>query len=165
MCRSAASNLGAGATRTGRRVRERGLSVRRCEVMGNPIPQTVLLVDDEPSIRTYVKSILQHEGLEVIVAGDGVDALALLRCLGRPVDLLITDIKMPRMMGTDLGRLVRTDYPTTPVVYISGDRLERDLHDPARQMVFVAKPFRAQILLDAVWSLLPAPASASASTI
>jgi two-component system cell cycle sensor histidine kinase/response regulator CckA len=90
--------------------------------MGQAVQQIVLLVDDESSTRTFVKCILQSEGLEVLEAGEGVDALALLRCLGRPVDLLVTDIKMPRMMGTDLARVVRTDYPTIPVVYISGER-------------------------------------------
>ena len=135
------------------------------EAMGNAVQQMVLLVDDEPSIRTYVKAVLQAEGLQVLEAGDGVDALALLRCLERPVDLLVTDIKMPQMMGTDLARAVRSDYPNTPVVYISGEHLERDLHDPLRQMIFLPKPFRRQNLLAAVRSILPASASTFASTI
>ena len=133
--------------------------------MGEPFQQTVLLVDDEATGRTFVKSVLECEGFQVFEAADGVDALVLLRSLGRTVDLLLTDVKMPRMTGAELAQAVRSEYPGTPIVYISGERLESELHKPLRRMVFLPKPFRAQNLLDAVRSVLPAPASISAPVI
>ena len=106
------------------------------KAMDKRLQQTVLLVDDEASVRAYVKTVLQGQGLNVLEAADGVDALGVLRCFGRAVDLLITDVQMPRMMGTDLVQAVRSDYPNIPVVYISGERLERELHNPPLRIVF-----------------------------
>jgi len=131
--------------------------------MGKPLQQTVLLVDDHASVRTFLMSFLQREGFQVLEAVDGVDALERLRCLGRAVDLLVTDVRMPRMMGTDLAQAVRSDYPHTPVVFISGEHLACEFHDPIRGTVFLPKPFRPQVLRDAIRSLLPAPASVSAA--
>jgi two-component system cell cycle sensor histidine kinase/response regulator CckA len=117
--------------------------------------QKVLLVDDEWSVRVYVANVLQGDGFDVLEAADGVDALALLLQMRGAVDVLVTDVQMPRMTGIDLVEKVKTEFPSIPVVYISGDHLTKELHNPSHCVVFVQKPFRPRAILDAVRSVIP----------
>jgi len=80
--------------------------------------QTVLVVDDEESIRTALQGILEDEGYSVIVANDGLDALSLLQ--SELPDLVLLDIWMPRLDGMEtLGRMKEL-YPELAIVMISG---------------------------------------------
>ena len=110
----------------------------------------VLLVDDEQAIRFFVSRILQREGFDVLEASDGCDACSLLRRIPGSVDLLVTDVRMPRMTGIELVETVKVESPAMPVVYISGDPLHDQLHDPSSRVVFLQKPFRPQAILDAI---------------
>jgi len=112
--------------------------------------QRVLLVDDELPVRTFIAKILQREGFEILEAGDGLDALAVLQQMSGDVDVLVTDIKMPRMTGIELVEKVKAEFPGVPVVYISGEHLQEQLHNPSRRVVFLQKPFRPQAMLDAI---------------
>jgi two-component system cell cycle sensor histidine kinase/response regulator CckA len=112
--------------------------------------QTALLVDDEKALRAYVGMILEREGFRVLEAGDGMDALALLRCLGGMVDVLITDVSMPRMSGIELVTTARMEFPKIPVIYVSGTLPQDGLHNPRSGMVFLQKPFPPQAIRDAV---------------
>ena len=67
---------------------------------------TVLVVDDALTVRELQRVILERAGFDVRVAGDGVDALALLQ--GEPVDLVLTDVEMPRMDGFELTMQIRS---------------------------------------------------------
>jgi two-component system cell cycle sensor histidine kinase/response regulator CckA len=80
----------------------------------------IVLADDDQQIRSFVKAILKAKGLDVHEAGDGQEAAEVLEKLGGLVDLLITDIKMPRMDGVTLATAVAEIYPTLPVLFISG---------------------------------------------
>ena len=126
------------------------------EAAGRPSQRVVLLVDDEASVRSYVRRVLQRGGYQVLEAADGVDALDLVRKLGGAVDLLVTDVRMPRSTGTELAKVVKTEFPNLPVVFISGEHLKDQLHDPERRAVFVQKPFLPEVFLEAVKGLLPA---------
>ncbi len=112
--------------------------------------QRVLLVDDELPVRTFIAKALQREGFEILEAGDGQDALGVLQQMGGDVDVLVTDIKMPRMTGIELVEKVKTEFPGVPVVYISGEHLKEQLHNPSKRVVFLQKPFRPQAMLDAI---------------
>ena len=79
----------------------------------------VLLVDDEPLVRKFISLHLVAAGYVVRVAVDGLDALAKLRA--GPVDLIISDLKMPRMSGVELLEVVRRRFPQIPVIVISSD--------------------------------------------
>jgi PAS domain S-box-containing protein len=81
---------------------------------------TVLVVDDQSEVRTLIAEILRGSGYRVVVATDGDAALALLERAGRPVDLLVTDVVMPVMSGTDLAARVTERSPTTRVLFVSG---------------------------------------------
>jgi two-component system, cell cycle sensor histidine kinase and response regulator CckA len=122
--------------------------------------QLVLLVDDERSLRAYASEVLCREGFEVVEAADGADALAIVQRMHGAVNVLLTDIKMPRMTGIELVTIVRTDFPGIPVVYISGEALRDGLHNPCARVAFLQKPFGPQALLDAVRTVtVPAAAA------
>jgi CheY-like chemotaxis protein len=63
----------------------------------------ILLVDDEPQVRSFVKAFLQSARFEVVEANDGVEAVEIVESGGEPFDILVTDVKMPRMDGTTLA--------------------------------------------------------------
>ena len=78
----------------------------------------VLVIDDEPGIRTVLKDILSDEGYRVLCAGDGIEGLALLK--EQPVDLVILDVWLPNMGGIDVLKQIRADHPGLEVIMISG---------------------------------------------
>jgi DNA-binding response OmpR family regulator len=117
-------------------------------------PRKVLLVDDELPVRAFVAKILQREGFEVIEAADGLDALGLFRQMSGAVDVLVTDVRMPRMMGTELVEKVKAELTAMPVVYMSGEPLEDRLHNPSSRVIFLQKPFRPQAMVDAITALI-----------
>jgi len=82
--------------------------------------ETLLVVEDEEKVRHLLVQILADKGYEVLDVGDGADALELLENSGRKVDLLVTDIVMPRMTGRELGQAVRALHPQMPILYVSG---------------------------------------------
>jgi CheY-like chemotaxis protein len=64
-----------------------------------------LVVDDEPSVRNFIRAVLRSDGFQTIEAENGVQALELMRKLGTGVDLLVSDIQMPKMDGNYAGVL------------------------------------------------------------
>jgi DNA-binding NtrC family response regulator len=79
---------------------------------------TVLVVDDERNIREGLAEALTLEGHEVATASDGEEALAV---LGREeVDLVITDLRMPKLAGDELLKRLNADWPTVPVIILTG---------------------------------------------
>jgi CheY-like chemotaxis protein len=114
---------------------------------------TVLVADDEESVRRYIRNILAMQGLQVIEAVDGVDAMQKLKCLETPLDLLVTDLRMPRMDGIELARAVTNAQPHTVVLYISGypfDLEEERCRNPGRICGFLPKPFTPKALSETV---------------
>ncbi len=81
---------------------------------------TVLVAEDEDAVRMLVRTVLTEAGFRVLGAASGSDAAALLDTLTEPLELLITDVVMPGMIGPDLARLVLERFPDTRVLYITG---------------------------------------------
>jgi len=79
---------------------------------------TVLVIDDEPGIRTVLTDILEDEGYTVLTAGDGFEGLSILK--EQNVDLVILDIWLPNMGGIDVLKEIKHDYPELEVIIISG---------------------------------------------
>lgn len=105
------------------------------------MPQKVLVVDDEPRIRNFVAAILMRYGFEVLQAEDGQAAYELLKRF--PVQVVVTDIQMPRMDGLALGEKISAEYPNVNVVYMSAYTSPENV--PARR--FLSKPFNPDALV------------------
>ena len=82
--------------------------------------ETVLLVEDEELVRQLTREILRRNGYRVLEACDGIAALAVLRDHRGPIDLLLTDVVMPRMSGHELVEQARPLRPDMRILYVSG---------------------------------------------
>src|SRR5207237_10835265 len=83
-------------------------------------PRTVLLAEDDHGVRRVSARILRAAGYRVLEAGDGAGALELLREHGDAVDAVLADVRMPRLGGEALARVVGAEFPGPPVVVITG---------------------------------------------
>jgi CheY-like chemotaxis protein len=79
---------------------------------------TIVCVDDEDIPRMLRKLVLQKQGYKVVTAASGSEALALLDEGG--INLVLSDLLMPGMSGTELTKIIKADRPTMPVILISG---------------------------------------------
>jgi two-component system, OmpR family, response regulator MprA len=111
---------------------------------------TVLVVEDEPAIREVVADLLQDEGYAVGQASDGLQAIDQLEV--DDVDLVLSDVRMPRLDGPSLARRLRRRGHAVPVVLISAVDVEVDLPG----VRFLPKPFDRDHLLHVVGSALGA---------
>jgi PAS domain S-box-containing protein len=117
---------------------------------------TVLLVEDEPSVRDMTQRILERAGYTVVAAKDGRSAIEALEARGAPVDILVTDVVMPNMSGIELAEWMLDRHAGTAIVLLSGYTaetldLERLL---ARGVRFVTKPLGSGEMLRAIHEAL-----------
>ena len=118
--------------------------------------ETVLLVEDEALVRQLTREILRRSGYRVLEASDGVEALGVLRKHTGPIDLLLTDVVMPRMSGHELVELARPLRPEMHILYVSGYSEEAI----ARQgqltegIELLSKPFTPGVLTAKIRQLL-----------
>jgi two-component system cell cycle sensor histidine kinase/response regulator CckA len=110
---------------------------------------SILIADDEPMVRRFVSDILTRAAYEVLTAEDGMEAFEHIQKRDGDVDLVITDIRMPRMGGDELARRLRTEYPDLPILFMSGFT---DVLPPGKN--FLPKPFTAGVLLSVVQKAL-----------
>jgi len=110
--------------------------------------QTLLLVEDESSVRTLLQDTLERHGYHVIAAEHQAAALALVMARVDPIDLVITDVVMPGGTGPELVRALETIMPGVPTLYISGfaDPV-LGAHGFPKASHFLQKPFSAGDLL------------------
>ena len=85
-----------------------------------PATETILLVEDEPQVRSLTRTMLARLGYRVLEAESADEALSIASKYEGPLDLLLTDLVMPRMSGTDLARQMQTARPGIRVLYMSG---------------------------------------------
>ena len=110
----------------------------------------ILVVDDDPYMRTSLMDCLVSCGYAVETAIDGADALGKFR---RGVyEMVITDIRMPKMGGLDLLKAVKGQAPETPVIVITAydSDTARETASRLRVNAYLRKPVDAEVLLDAV---------------
>jgi len=79
---------------------------------------TILVVDDEAMIRNLLEKILAREGYKILMAKDGQEALDIIS--SKKVDIVISDMKMPRMNGLDLLKIIKKERPEIGVVIMTG---------------------------------------------
>ena len=117
---------------------------------------TVLLVDDEPSVRRVAARMLEKAGLEVIEAEDGRQAIERFRARAETIDVVLLDLTMPQMDGEQAFREIRRMKEDVPVIFSSGHgprHFEATLADESR-VCFLRKPYLNQALVDALQQLL-----------
>jgi two-component system cell cycle sensor histidine kinase/response regulator CckA len=115
--------------------------------------ETILLVDDEPTLRTMMRMALKHFGYTVLEASSGKQALALFEQADRPIDLLLTDMVMPDgISGQELAEQMCAQRPKLRILYTSGYHIDLVSRDLAGQegICFLQKPFSMQKLAKAV---------------
>jgi PAS domain S-box-containing protein len=123
-----------------------------------PGTETVLIVEDEPAIRTLAERLLSASGYAVIAAGSGTDALQVADGHVGPIDLLVTDVVMPNMDGVELAARLRRARPGVKVLYMSGFADEA-VHTFEAGAHFIAKPFPMAELAQRVRDVLDSPPS------
>jgi two-component system, cell cycle sensor histidine kinase and response regulator CckA len=122
--------------------------------------ERILIVEDEPMVRTIASEILSRAGYETLLAENGEDALRLVED-GVSFDLMVSDLMMPKLTGPELSERLRERGYVVPTVFISGypADLDPELFDEATT-AFVAKPFTGETLTEAVRRQLDLAAAA-----
>jgi len=112
----------------------------------------VLLVDDDPMLRDLARRMLERLGHRVAVVASGAEALDVLSRDASNVSIVVTDLTMPGMGGLELIDAVQTQYPSLPLVAISGFTMQETAREElaARRVGFLAKPFHMRELARAI---------------
>ncbi|MBN1326490.1 MAG: response regulator [Candidatus Cloacimonetes bacterium] len=118
--------------------------------------ETILLTEDEPSIREFVIDILEEFGYKVIGATNGIDALNKAKNLDKKIHLLVTDVVMPNMNGHQLADKIRSLHPDTKVLFISGYTESVAVQKGITELNagFLQKPFSSSDLVNKVRYIL-----------
>jgi len=121
--------------------------------------ETVLLVEDETRVRELLRGALERRGYRVLAAGSGEDALGLMSVHGGPLHLLVTDVVMPGMRGTELASRLGSLHPQLRVLHISGYADDAVLRHGVREglTAFLQKPFTVEALVRKIREVLDAP--------
>jgi DNA-binding NtrC family response regulator len=103
--------------------------------------EKILIVDDELNMRLVLKALLNKEGYDVVTAADGFEALKILK--GGDVEVVVTDMKMPKLDGMGLLERVIREYPSTPVIIITAHGTIAKAVDALKKGAFdyITKPF------------------------
>ncbi|HEY6219180.1 MAG TPA: response regulator [Gemmatimonadaceae bacterium] len=129
--------------------------------------ETILLVEDEASVRNVVSRSLKSRGYQVLEAKNGEDALTVAERHNAPIHLVITDVVMPEMDGAELYRNLRRWYPRMRILLISGyskGAIPPEALEAGSNSAFLAKPFTLEQLGAEVRRLLSMPRSEASGT-
>jgi PAS domain S-box-containing protein len=115
-------------------------------------PRTILLAEDEQGLRRVAARVLRAAGFSVILAENGEEALTAAAAHAGAIDLLVSDVVMPRLGGLDLASLLLRERPATRVLFMSGYPQDAGHGTPVSlaNAAFLAKPFKPSDLVAAV---------------
>ncbi len=124
-----------------------------------PTAETILLVEDEPEVRSLVQRLLKMQGYTVVAAANPDEALAIIRDFKGHIDLMVTDVVMPGMSGRQLAERLAKILPDLKVLFVSGYTDDAIVHhgilDPGTAVL--QKPFTPQTLARKVREVIEAP--------
>lgn len=118
--------------------------------------ETVLLVEDEVSILSMIANILEKQGYTVMSTESSVEAVELAASFNGRIDLLLTDVIMPKLNGKDLSAIIRKDRPDLRVIFMSGYTADV-IHKSDIERIdgrFIQKPFSNEDLLKTIREIL-----------
>ena len=128
--------------------------------------ETILLVEDQNPVRELVRRFLEMAGYRVLEAGGGPEALGISREHAGPIDLMVTDVVMPRMSGRELALQLASERPQMKVLYMSGHTEDAIVHHGVLDegVELLHKPFSQRDLLLRVRRILDAGSPADGSS-
>ena len=132
--------------------------------MANP-SETILVVDDEETVRRFSSRVLQKHGFDVVAASTPAEAIAAADERRNAIDLLLTDVMMPGMNGRQLAELLLARRPLLRVLFMSGyaeDVLATNV-GLVPGAAFLGKPFKPKALVSKVREVLDAPSRSNRS--
>lgn len=127
--------------------------------------ETILIVEDEPTVRALVRTVLERAGYNVLEASYATEALALVVRNPHPIELLLTDVRMPGMNGGELAEKVRILSPQTQILFMSAYTDEVCLPAAGAEIPMLQKPFAPDVLLRSVRMMLDRVAQAIIATV
>jgi CheY-like chemotaxis protein len=133
-----------------------------------PLPrgsETILLVEDEQTVRELAAEMLREQGYQVLVAKDGFEALGLAGRLNGNLNLLVTDVIMPKMNGKELADKIAEAHPNLKILFVSGYTDEMIARHGVLEagVEFIQKPFSSANLANKVYQLIKGPGSNGAA--
>jgi DNA-binding NtrC family response regulator len=143
---------------TGNRLKDSQMAFELSSSLGGTpelSPSRILLVDDDPDIRSLTRTFLEHEGYSVFSSGDAGRAVQIFRNVPQ-IDLLVTDLYMPGRSGLELGMELKAVRGELPVLLISGGLVlgEQMAKMQEKGWSFLAKPFLLTEMLATVHRIL-----------
>ena len=132
--------------------------------MANP-SETILVVDDEETVRRFSSRVLQKHGFDVVAASTPGEAIAAADARRNAIDLLLTDVMMPGMNGRQLAELLLARCPLLRVLFMSGyaENVLATNVGLVPGAAFLGKPFKPKALVSKVREVLDAPSQSSRS--
>lgn len=120
--------------------------------------ETILLVDDDELIRKFVARVLAGSGYAVLSAASPAEALRLCAERRESIDLMLTDVVMPGMLGDELARRLETARPDMKVIFMSGYTEESIIQRAVMNgAAFIQKPMTLELIVRRVREVLDAP--------
>jgi two-component system cell cycle sensor histidine kinase/response regulator CckA len=121
--------------------------------------ETVLLVEDEDMVRRLASALLAESGYVVLEANGGEQAISLCKEHKEPIDLLITDVVMPKISGKEVAEQLQRIHPETKVLFMSGYTDEAIVHHGIvdSNIAFIQKPFSERALAQKIREVLESP--------
>ena len=118
--------------------------------------KTILVTEDEVDLRELIRSQLEEQGMNVLLAADGNEVLMIQDEADREIDILLTDIVMPNMNGLKLAELFKEVSPQTKVIFMSGYSMKGDaaLYTLPTDAVYLEKPVMPNDLINNLIAVL-----------
>ncbi|MBZ5664192.1 MAG: response regulator [Acidobacteriia bacterium] len=146
---------------------EQAIRPQRTTKISNPVmggSETILLAEDQPSIRNVLREFLESEGYKVLEAQNGNEAIEVAKHHTGSVDVLVTDVIMPQLRGIELAKRLTEIYPGLCVILMSGyseDALVENRLLSERNMTLIQKPFDPEELAQKIRESLSRTSSPS----
>ena len=112
--------------------------------------RVILVVDDEPVVRSFVSNACKTRGLRPLVADDGQQGYELFLQLRDQIALVLTDVSMPRLSGPQLVRRIRAERPGTPILLMTGYSPTMVIPTDVFDCPMLRKPFTVETLMTAI---------------